>query len=61
METGRILWSAAAKDPRLFTLSTDVKTSVMHAVKNALSMLKKDLTVLSIKARKEKNVSSKKP
>lgn len=61
IETGKILWSAAAKDPRLFTLSSDVKTSVTHAVKNALSMLKKDLTALSSRVRKGKNVSSKKP
>lgn len=56
IQTGKILWSAAAKDPRLFTLSSDVKTSVVHAVKNALSMLKKDLDTFGSKNQKGSNV-----
>lgn len=56
IQTGKILWSATAKDPRLFTLSADVKTSVVHAVKNALSMLKKDINTFGSKNQKEKNV-----
>lgn len=56
IQTGKVLWSAAAKDPRLFTLSADVKTSVVHAVKNALSMLKKDLKSFGSKNQREKNI-----
>lgn len=55
IQSGKILWSATAKDPRLFSMSADVKTSVLHTVKNALSMLKKDLHTFGSKNQKGKN------
>jgi len=46
IETGRIIWSATAKDPRFTTLSLDVRTSITHTVRNALNILKNDLNKL---------------
>lgn len=46
IETGRIIWSATAKDPRLLTLSMDVRTSITHTVRNALDILKNDINKL---------------
>ena len=43
IETGKVVWAAEAHDPRLFTWSTDVRTSAIHTVREALKLLRKDL------------------
>lgn len=43
IETGKVVWAAEAHDPRLFTLSTDVRTSAIYTVREALKLLRKDL------------------
>ncbi len=46
IENGRIIWSASVKDPRIVTLSMDVRTSITHTTRNALNILKNDLDKL---------------
>ncbi len=43
IETGEVVWAADTHDPRLFTLSRDVRTSAIHTVREALKLLRKDL------------------
>jgi hypothetical protein len=43
VETGKVLWAAEAHDPRTFTWSTNTKTSIVHTVRKAIKLLKKDL------------------
>ena len=46
IESGKIIWAATANDPRVLTVSTDVKTSIFHTTKKALKMFRSDLTKL---------------
>ena len=43
VETGKTLWSVNAKEPRYFTLTYDLSTSVYHTTKQALSHFKEDI------------------
>lgn len=43
IQTGKMIWSATAKDPRILTISLDVKTSIVHTTNQALKMLERDL------------------
>ena len=47
ISTGKVLWAATAKDPRLFGKRlSDLGTSLSHTVAEALKLLKKDLDKL---------------
>jgi hypothetical protein len=41
--TGRIIWTVTNKDPRAFTWSMSVKTSINHAIDHSLNILSADL------------------
>ena len=43
VKTGQTLWSVNAKEPRYFTLTYDLSTSVYHTTKQALSHFKDDI------------------
>ena len=43
IKTGRTIWSVSAKEPRYFTLTYDMSTSVYHTTKRALKHFKKDI------------------
>ena len=43
VETGKTLWSVNAKEPRYFTLTYDLSTSVYHTTKQALRHFKDDI------------------
>ena len=43
VKTGQTLWSVNAKEPRYFTLTYDLSTSVYHTTKQALSHFKEDI------------------
>ena len=46
ISSGKTIWSATTKDPRAITLSMDVRTSIVHTVNSALSVLRKDINKL---------------
>jgi hypothetical protein len=43
VETGQTIWSVNAKEPRYFTLTYDLSTSVYHTTNKALKHFKKDM------------------
>lgn len=55
VESGKVLWSCSAHDPRLFTASMSPKTSVIHSARNAIKLLRKDI---SLAIRKENGASA---
>ena len=44
VETGRLVWGVEAHDPRTIGWSMDVRTSIVHTVRKALELLRKDLS-----------------
>jgi hypothetical protein len=43
IKTGRTIWSVSAKEPRYFTLTYDMGTSVYHTTNQALKHFKQDI------------------
>ena len=43
VKTGQTIWSVNAKEPRYFTLTYDLSTSVYHTTNQALSHFKEDI------------------
>ena len=43
IKTGKTIWSVSAKEPRYFTFTYDMATSVYHTTKQALKHFKQDI------------------